>query len=968
MDDSDLSVDATCISSEQTTPEPPLPPPPPRGAPNAATNAGANASASSDEIRKMKRRQYQQKRRQMIANSREQSAASTVSSANATAPAVSSMLTTPTPAGAASERSLDRTPTNSSSSVPARKRCRKGSKFDEVDYDAFIESTMTQLRASLPPLLVQEPQLSRGCMLSGSCTVFGAGDLTPLPSRINNFYNSSANGSQYKVDRNGMLKGSYGSAFLPGTSDYYNTKPFGDAEPVVPVQSTTTTAGGSGQRGFYHQEFAWPRLDWRSTAEESRSRSSSSCSVLIDSREGADSPDTVVSSSSPECVLPEPVARYPALKFIDIAEETPPAPDQRTTSPELPICAPVPIRALPPAAKTDAPTDAENVPIGAVPTPGIKSPFAGIGQPLRDATNVTVTLTLSASAAEDVNQVLCRLAALLRVPPPTGYVIMERNPTPASQRLGLYRFKNKDGKEGTPVDIQSILNGTTKFCRHCDVVILGQNRITKKAQLFAQGAQQSPVDEERDEDYHFCSTACFVQFAVANNTRPSLIEAKEANAVVDHVSQAASSAAAHPSSNTAASAAAASVVAAAAAKAARTPEVPAVAPGAAASTVAAPNALATVQQNGPVAPKWKGIRYRSWTSGFAQTARKAHHVKKLTENELTEMLYRAGICIRPPTDKTVDKRSCLFCGGQGDGVSDGPARLLNYDVDRYVHLNCALWHEEVYETVNGALMNVDAALKASLTQTCLHCGRNGASVKCFKLRCSSVYHLGCAVKEGCVFLKNKAVYCSQHVPKCSSTNSTSVVDIKEEQLTTLAVYRRVYVNRDENRQVATVMHHHGSGGSVLTAGEIEIESAINADPSDQTYLLRVGSLTFLSVGQLLPHQLPAFHSNTCIFPIGYQIVRFYWSPRVVHKRCRYVCSIEECEGRPQFVVVVQEPERNLPDLTFKVLLRLMLVGRSGTNSFCLSRTGRARASGSRFSAPSRKCAARRASCGSSRSS
>jgi histone-lysine N-methyltransferase MLL3 len=583
--------------------------------------------------------------------------------------------------------------------------------------------------------------------------------------------------------------------------------------------------------------------------------------------------------------------------------------------------------------------DTENQPTNNSLQPGKSSSFApsafglmtgGSGLPLRDSTNVTVTLTLNASAAEDVNQVLCRLAALLRVPPPTDYRIIERpgagtpggggGPPGPSQRLGLYRFKGKDGKEGAPVDIQSILNGTTKFCRHCDVVILGNNKITKKAQLFsAAGLDSSSAEPKKtttvttipdpddpdgeDEDYHFCSSVCFVQFAVAHNTRPSAIEAKEANAVVAHISSGGgqgqqvcvqdSGVSSH--SHTAASAAAASVVAAAAA--------------AAAVAVAVPSQAQTPVPVTPPAPKWKGLRYRNWSPNFQQqVARKqqqqpGNHNKKMTDNELTEMLYRAAICIRPTGEKAIDKRQCLFCSGQGDGVSDGPARLINYDVDRWVHLNCALWHEEVFEMVNGALMNVDMALKQSLTQTCLHCGRNGASVKCFKLRCSSVFHLGCAVKEGCVFLKNKSVYCSQHLPKCSSTSSTSVVDIKEEQLTTLSVFRRVYINRDENRQVATVMH---SGGVAVDAGE-------------QSYLLRVGSLTFLSVGQLLPHQLAAFHSPNCIYPIGYQVVRFYWSPRQVHKRCRYVCSIEECEGRPQFNVVVQEPDRpNLPDLSFKV--------------------------------------------------
>lgn len=82
-------------------------------------------------------------------------------------------------------------------------------------------------------------------------------------------------------------------------------------------------------------------------------------------------------------------------------------------------------------------------------------------------------------------------------------------------------------------------------------------------------------------------------------------------------------------------------------------------------------------------------------------------------------------------------------------------RLINYDVDKWIHLNCALWSEEVYETENGALVNVEVALKQSLNVACALCKLNGASVKCFKVRCTSVYHVGCAVKDGCAFYKNK---------------------------------------------------------------------------------------------------------------------------------------------------------------------------------------------------------------------
>lgn len=67
--------------------------------------------------------------------------------------------------------------------------------------------------------------------------------------------------------------------------------------------------------------------------------------------------------------------------------------------------------------------------------------------PLRDG-NVTVTLTLNSQAADDIMGVLKDLANILNIAPPTGYQIVERTTTPPSQKLGLYRTKGKDGKEG----------------------------------------------------------------------------------------------------------------------------------------------------------------------------------------------------------------------------------------------------------------------------------------------------------------------------------------------------------------------------------------------------------------------------------------------------------------------------------------------------------------------------------------
>lgn len=82
-------------------------------------------------------------------------------------------------------------------------------------------------------------------------------------------------------------------------------------------------------------------------------------------------------------------------------------------------------------------------------------------------------------------------------------------------------------------------------------------------------------------------------------------------------------------------------------------------------------------------------------------------------------------------------------------------RLLSLDVGKWVHLNCALWSYEVYETMNGSLVNVDQACKRGASLQCVVCSQDGATVGCFKLRCANVYHVRCAQAEGVVFFHDK---------------------------------------------------------------------------------------------------------------------------------------------------------------------------------------------------------------------
>jgi histone-lysine N-methyltransferase MLL3 len=723
-----------------------------------------------------------------------------------------------------------------------KKRPRKSSKVDE-DYDTYIDGVLAQLR-TLPPMVVSEPVLNRNFSI---LPVFGS-DLSKLAA---NDYDS----------RFGELKGEYGNAVVPGYSDFYTTQPYGDKEPLPEKPPAST------QRGFYDQEFPLIKFD---TEEDKR----------FDMFCREDSPDSVISSSSPECPVREPPHKFLGLKLIneDDDDEDEDMSKMRL-SPVVPIIAPIPIRLKPtgPYLK-DYTEDKENVGRDVC----LKSKFGSTpSTPLKDSGNVTVTLTLTSSAAEDIMGVLRDLANILHIPAPTSYQIVERTSTPPSQKLGLYRTKGKDGKEGAPIDIQSILNGAAKFCKHCDVVIL-KNMIRKKVSELPFLSKDSELLSDGDELF-FCSMACYMQFALMHRS-PSIPEDKAA-AIIDHLCQKDKSdfkgkrpfvdSVEHKKSFM-------DNVEMELHYFKREMEPMDVGEIKSHSLFTKPsdNRLRRYDEvQLQSTPKvWKGTRYKNWTPGCLQPPTKH---KKPTDKETMELLYRMGITVTPPR-LPEDFRKCMFCQGVGDGVADGPARLLNFDVDKWVHLNCGLWSDGVYETVNGALMNLENALQQSLTQCCSHCNKLGATIRCFKTRCSNVYHLTCAVKDGCVFYKNKTTFCTVHIPK----------NEKDNELTTLSVSRRVYVNRDENRQVAAVMHH-----------------------SDTNNLLRVGSLIFLSVGQLLPHQLQNFHTQNYIYPIGYKIIRFYWSMRNLNKRCKYICSIHEMLGRPEFKIVVQEAMEE--DVEFK---------------------------------------------------
>ncbi|XP_045352213.1 LOW QUALITY PROTEIN: histone-lysine N-methyltransferase 2C [Leopardus geoffroyi] len=622
---------------------------------------------------------------------------------------------------------------------------------------------------------------------------------------------------------------------------------------------------------------------------------------------GRDTPDSFVPSSSPESVVGMDVSRYPDLSSV---KEEPPEPVPSPIIPILPSSTGKGLESRRNDIKTEPGTLFFTPPFGSSPN----GPRSGL---------ISVAITLHPTAAENISSVVAAFSDLLHVRVPNSYEVSNgpdvpsvglvsshrvnpglecrqhiflRGPPPGSanppRSASSYRLKPpsvpfrpaSDGLSG--YKDSGIAEGAAlrpQWCCHCKVVILGGG-VRKSFRDLAFVNKDSRESSHRvEKDIVFCSNNCFVLYASSTQAKNS--ESKEsAPPLPQSPVRETPSKAFHQYSNNIstldvhclpqlqeeasppASPPIAFPPAFEAAKVEAKPDELKV-------TVKLKPRLRTVhggfEDCRPINKKWRGMKWKKWSIHIVIPK---GTFKPPCEDEIDEFLKTLGTSLKPdPVPK--DYRKCCFCHEEGDGLTDGPARLLNLDLDVWVHLNCALWSTEVYETQAGALINVELALRRGLQMKCVFCHKMGATSGCHRFRCANIYHFTCAIKAQCMFFKDKTMLCPVHKPK----------GIHEQELSYFAVFRRVYVQRDEVRQIA----------SIVQRGE-----------RDHTF--RVGSLIFHTIGQLLPQQMQAFHSPKALFPVGYEASRLYWSTRYANRRCRYLCSIEEKEGRPVFVIRIVE--------------------------------------------------------------
>ncbi|XP_059575199.1 histone-lysine N-methyltransferase 2D isoform X3 [Alligator mississippiensis] len=577
--------------------------------------------------------------------------------------------------------------------------------------------------------------------------------------------------------------------------------------------------------------------------------------VRMESDEESDSPDSIVPASSPESILGEDVPRFPLLT------ETRPELEERVLSPVIPIIPRASIPAFPDTKPYEAPeTFGER---------SAKAPLTqGVPWEKGKGSEVSVMLTVSAAAAKNLNSVMVAMAELLSMKIPNSYeVLFSESPMRAAGPEAKKVETDGAGtdKPGKPPD------GSAEWLKQFDAVLPGYS-LKSELDILTLLKQESPAAEKAAQH-------CYIH-------NVSNLDVRQLSLPPEEPSPPLSPFAPSPSSPAETACIPAAEAAPEAAPVPSTPSPPAPSPapkeeGSRSPSRAKPRARPPEDGGGdevrPRLKKWKGVRWKRLR--FLLTIQKGG-AKRDGDREIAEFVEKLGSALRPEKVPR-DLRRCCFCHEEGDGATDGPARLLNLDLDLWVHLNCALWSTEVYETQGGALINVEVALHRGLLTKCSLCQKMGATNSCNRLRCPSVYHFACAIRAKCMFFKDKTMLCPLHKPKGPC----------DQELSSFAVFRRVYIERDEVKQIA----------SIIQRGE-------------RLHMFRVGGLVFHAIGQLLPHQMADFHSVTALYPVGYEATRIYWSLRTNNRRCCYRCTICENNGRPEFVV--QVIEQGLEDLVF----------------------------------------------------
>ncbi|GFN93147.1 LOW QUALITY PROTEIN: histone-lysine N-methyltransferase mll3, partial [Plakobranchus ocellatus] len=386
--------------------------------------------------------------------------------------------------------------------VPKKRSKKAKLKENQLkELEAQAETFLQQLH-SMPPISLQEPTVTFSAAIM---PIKGATSLTGLSA----------------------LRGRFASGYLEGIEDKYGSLLFPQPPPGLRPSAPSAKQLAQRQQAKLRLGQASENQEILSGKESQLGPVRTSPRLVLppqprieikqeprDKKEERETPDTIVSSSSPEFGFNEQDAEYPGLRPIDPATgNAATAPEDLSTSPVVPLVHPLPVKPcldpynLSGSLKQEVGLGKEQQPPGMdsceenLETPNqpgsgsggerdltvnLPNLTSGLAQPFLDPAldqQVSVTLTLSTGAAQDIGAVISAIADLLKIAVPPTYEIT-RSPSPEMFRLSLTHKEEA-------VNIHTLMSTRPRFCQHCDVFVLCSG-IAKFKREFPSLLEQEP--------------------------------------------------------------------------------------------------------------------------------------------------------------------------------------------------------------------------------------------------------------------------------------------------------------------------------------------------------------------------------------------------------------------------------------------------------------------------------------------
>lgn len=89
--------------------------------------------------------------------------------------------------------------------------------------------------------------------------------------------------------------------------------------------------------------------------------------------------------------------------------------------------------------------------------------------------------------------------------------------------------------------------------------------------------------------------------------------------------------------------------------------------------------------------------------------------------------------IDPMEDNPSKILQCALCLRRGQRKLSG--RLIPFRANQFIHVNCALWTDNVFDDKEGHIINFYFSYKRAKLTKCTYCNELGASISCERLKC-----------------------------------------------------------------------------------------------------------------------------------------------------------------------------------------------------------------------------------------